>query len=387
VQRIQSRTGSLSRVRRAAAAIALVTAALPLSAGAQTSDGSVDSLARAFRAEHHTPALVIGVIDAKGERVLPYGVMSAKDSTPVSGDTRFEVGSVTKVLTSLLLARMVESGDVKLEEPIARLLPDSVSAPEYRGTPVTLRELATHSSSLPRLPTNIAPANMLDPYADYTADRLYAFLDSYDLPQPPDSHYEYSNLGAGLLGFLLSRRAGKPYDVLLEQRVLGPLGMKDSYVAEPGDSTDAHLARGHAEGKPVPFWNFGSLDGAGAVRSSTDDLLRLLRAELHPERTSMAKAIELSQEIRFHASPQLALALGWHVVQLPDSSSLYWHNGGTGGARSFVGFVPKAGAGVVVLMNEALPLDAVTQLGVQLARVVAAKEASGSTAGSASSRR
>jgi CubicO group peptidase (beta-lactamase class C family) len=313
--------------------------------------------------------------------------MSTTDSTAVTGDTRFEVGSVTKVLTSLLFARMIESGEVKLDDPIARFLPDSVSAPEYRGTPVTLRELATHSSSLPRLPTNIAPANMSDPYADYTADKLYAFLDSYDLPQPPDSRYEYSNLGAGLLGFLLSRRAGKPYDVLLEQRVLGPLGMKDSYVAEPGDSTDAHLARGHAEGKPVPFWNFGSLDGAGAVRSSTDDLLRLLRAELHPERTSMAKAIELSQETRFHASPELALALGWHVVQLPDSSSLYWHNGGTGGARSFVGFVPKAGAGVVVLMNEALPLDAVTQLGVQLARVVAAKEASGSTAGSASSRR
>ncbi|HEU4585045.1 MAG TPA: serine hydrolase domain-containing protein [Gemmatimonadaceae bacterium] len=388
MQRIQSRTGPMSMVRHAAGAISLtIAAALPLRASAQASNGSVDSLAHAFLAEHRTPALVIGVIDAEGERVLPYGVMSTSDSTPVTGDTRFEVGSVTKVLTSLLLARMVESGEVKLDDPIARFLPDSVGAPEYRGTPVTLRELATHSSSLPRLPGNIAPANMLDPYADYTADRLYAFLDSYDLPQPPDSHYEYSNLGAGLLGFLLSRRAGEPYDKLLEQRVLGPLGMNDSYVAELGGDTDARLAQGYAEGKPVPFWHFGSLDGAGALRSSTNDLLRLLSAELHPERTSLAEAIELTQQIRFHASPQLALALGWHVVQLPDSSSLYWHNGGTGGARSFVGFVPKSGVGVVALMNEALPLDAVNQLGIQLARAVVAKGASASTAGSASSRR
>jgi CubicO group peptidase (beta-lactamase class C family) len=365
----------------------IAAASLPAAAIAQASHGVVDSLARAFRAAHHPPALVIGVVDAKGERVLPYGVIDASDSTPVTGDTRFEVGSVTKILNSLLLARMAEKGEVNLDDPISRFLPDSVSAPEYRGTPVTLRELATHSSSLPRLPTNIAPANMADPYADYTADKLYAFLDSYELPQPPDSHYEYSNLGAGLLGFLLSRRAGEPYDKLLEQRVLRPLGMKESYIAELGDDADSLLAHGHAEGKPVPFWHFGSLDGAGALRSSTNDLLRLLGAELHPERSSMARAIELSHEIRFHASPQLALALGWHVIQLPDSSSLYWHNGGTGGARSFVGFVPERGAGVVVLMNEALPLDAVTQLGIQLANAVVAKGAAASTAESASSRR
>lgn len=334
----------------------------------QTGDG-VDSLARAFRAQHPTPALVIGVLDSRGERILPYGTIG-EDGTPVSGDTRFEVGSVTKIYTSLILARMVEGGEVKLDDPISRYLPDSISAPEYRGKPVTLRELATHSSSLPRLPTNIAPANMLDPYADYTADKLYAFLDSYDLPQAPDSHYEYSNLGAGLLGFLLSRDAGIPYAELVEEKVFQPLAMSDSYIAELGDSADARLARGHAEGKEVPFWHFGSLDGAGAAISSTNDLLRLLGAELHPERTTMAKAIELSQELRFRASPQLSLALGWHVVELPDSGRLYWHNGGTGGARSFVGFAPESGVGFTVLVNEALPLDVVNQFAFRLARAL-----------------
>lgn len=364
---MHSRATRLRCVAAGALALSLLCSAVPTAAAAQHSSGTLDSLARAFRAQHPSPALVIGVLSSKGERVLPYGVAGG-DSAPVTGDTRFEVGSVSKIFTSLLLARMAESGDVRLDDPIARYLPDSVKAPEYEGQQITLRELATHSSGLPRLPTNITPANMADPYADYTAAKLYEFLDSYDLPRAPDASYEYSNLGAGLLGFLLSRHAGEPFAELLEAKVFQPLGMNDSYVAELGDSTDAHLARGHAEGKAVPFWHFGSLEGAGAVRSTTHDLLRLIRAELHPERNELRKAIEFSQQIRFHASPQLALALGWHIVQLADSSSLYWHNGGTGGARSFVGFVPRAGVGVVVLMNEALPLDAVTRFGIQIAR-------------------
>jgi CubicO group peptidase (beta-lactamase class C family) len=359
--------------------------AAPAGASAQR-DGSVDSLARAFRAKHPAPAMVIGVIDSRGKSIFPYGTAGA-DSAAVDGDTRFEVGSVTKVFTSLLLARMTESGKVKLDDPISRFLPDSIQAPEYRGQPITLAALATHSSSLPRLPGNIAPANMLDPYADYTSDKLYAFLDSYDLPQAPGTHYEYSNLGAGLLGFILSRHAGEPYAKLVEQRVFRTLGMTDSYIAELGDSADPRLAHGHAEGKEVPFWHFGSLEGAGAAISSTNDLLRLLEAELHPHRTKMAKAITLSQEIQFRASPELSLALGWHVVRLPDSSRLYWHNGGTGGARSFVGFSPKLGAGFALLTNEAIPLDVLNQFAFELARTLMSGEAARESASSGPGRR
>lgn len=361
-----------ARFRRAAVGaltITLASFAAVASAAAQRSDSTIDSLARAFRAQYSPPALVIGVIDSSGKQlVLPYGIASASDSAPVTGDTRFEVGSVTKVFTSLLLARMAESGKVALDDPIGRYLPDSVHAPEYRGQQITLRELSTHSSSLPRLPTNIKPADMSDPYADYGAEKLYAFLDAYDLPLAPDSKYEYSNVGAGLLGFLLAHHAGKPFAELLEERVFQPLGMKDSYVAELGDSSDAQLTQGHAQGKPVAFWHFGSLEGAGAVRSTTNDLLRLLHAELHPESTPIGKAIKSSQKIRFHASPELSLALAWHVVSLPDSSKLYWHNGATGGARSFVAFAPEAGTGVVLLMNEALPLDVVNRFAFEVAR-------------------
>ena len=359
-----------SRFRCAAAgalAMSLVSFVAPATAIAQRAGGAIDSLARAFKAENHLPALVIGVVSSEGEKILPYGVVGA-DGTPATADTRFEIGSITKVFTSLLLADMVDRGEVSLDDPIAHYLPDSVGAPEYRGQQITLRELATHTSSLPRLPTNIAPADMSDPYADYTADQLYAFLDSYDLSQAPDTHYEYSNLGAGLLGFLLSRHAGTPYAKLLQERVIQPLGLADSYVAQLGGGTDERMAQGHAGGKPVAYWHFGTLEGAGGVRSTANDLLHLLSVELHPAKAPLSSAIELSQKIRYRVSPQLALALGWHVVPLSDSTSFFWHNGGTGGARSFVGFAPEAGVGIVLLTNEALPLEAVNQFAFEVAR-------------------
>ncbi len=376
-----------SGIRHAAGAMLAASMILPTAIAAQGGAATVDSLARAFRERYPTHAMVVGVIGPEGESVLPYDGRGAGAGAPLDGDSRFEVGSISKVLNALLLARMVEQGEVKLDDPLSLYLPDSVKAPTYRGTQIKLRELATHSSSLPRLPANMAPADMSDPYADYTASRLYAFLDSYDLPQPPDSAYEYSNLGAGLLGFVLARHEGKPYAQLLKERVLEPLGMHDSYIATLGQDDDARLLGGHAEGKPVPFWHFGVFEGAGGLRSSVDDMLRLLEAELQPRHTKLAKAIELSQVTRFHASPQLALALGWHVVQLADGNSLYWHNGGTGGARSFAGFVPATGVGVVVLMNEAHPLDAVTELGVRMASAASGEAKSDSANENASKRR
>ncbi len=373
-------------------ALLAASVALPSTAAAQSAKQSanprVDSLARAFQKEHPTHAMVIGIIGPDGENVIPYDGRGAEGSAaaPVDRDTRFEVGSISKVLTSLLLAQMVEHGEAGLDDHISSYLPDSVKAPEYRGTPITLRELATHSSGLPRLPMNMAMADMSDPYADYGVAKLYEFLDSYDLPRAPDSTYEYSNLGAGLLGLLLAHRANEPYAELLKARVLEPLGMHDSYVGTLGHDDDARLATGHAEGKAVPFWHFGSLEGAGALRSTVGDMLRLLSAELDPASTPLAKAVELSQEIRFRPSPQLSLALGWHVVQFPDGRSLYWHNGGTGGARSFLGFVPATGTGVVVLMNDAHPLDAVTELGIRIARATADATRSESTAAKPSTR-
>jgi CubicO group peptidase (beta-lactamase class C family) len=259
---------------------------------------------------------------------------------------------------------------VGLDDPIDWYLPDSVYSPTYRGRSIELWELATHTSGLPRAPTNIAPPDFADPYAAYTPDKLYAFLESYHLRRAPGAAYDYSNVGAGLLGYLLARRAGIPYAELLRERVLGPLELEETYVA-PRDTVDDHLAQGYANGSPVEHWSFGALAGCGAVRSTAADLLRFLRDEIDPAGTPLADAIRLTQQVRFHVSNRLALGLAWHVNTLADGTPYYWHNGSTGGFRSFIGYSPVTRVGVVVLVNDAVPDHRVTRFGLRIGALAA----------------
>ena len=163
--------------------------------------------------------IVVGVIEPNGRRVVAYGNLANGDPRTVDGDTIFEIGSVTKVFTSLLLADMVNRKEVALDDPAAKYLPENVRMPERNGKSITLLDLSTHTSGLPRLPGNLKPKDPRNPYADYSVDDLYQFLSGYTLPRDPGSEFEYSNLGAGLLGHLLARRAGTDYESLIRSRI------------------------------------------------------------------------------------------------------------------------------------------------------------------------
>ncbi len=377
-RRIIPHVGQLLRAI-AAAGVTLATAVATATPIAAQAAGDVDSLVRAFRDAQSLPGVVVAVVRPEGERFVALGHASLDGGAPVTADTRFEIGSVTKALTALLLAEMAGRGEVRLDDPIGRHLPDQVRAPTHGDAPIELWHLATHTSALPRLPGNMQPANMADPYADYDAERLHAFLDSCTLTRAPGERYDYSNLGAGLLGHLLAHRADTSYAALLERRILAPLGMTSSYVPVPGDD-DTLMARGHMGARAVPYWHLDALAGAGALRSSARDLARLVRAQLDPTSTPIAAAIEASHAIRHDAAQQPRLALGWHVTPGADGSQLYWHNGGTGGFRSFVGFVPGGDVGVVVLANAAIPVDAITLFGMALTRAALESAAPGSEA-------
>ena len=149
---------------------------------------------------------------------------------PLDGNTVFEMGSISKVFTGALLADMVARGEVKLDDPIAKYLPQTVKVPSRNGRQITLLDLATQSSGLPRLPSNMRPADFSNPYADYSVQQLYEFLSGYSLTRDPGQRYEYSNLGVGLLGHVLALRAGKSYEEILKERILDPLGMNDTRV-------------------------------------------------------------------------------------------------------------------------------------------------------------
>ncbi|WP_354642647.1 serine hydrolase domain-containing protein [Kitasatospora camelliae] len=277
-------------------------------------------------------------------------------------DTVFEIGSVTKVFTGLALARLAVAGAVELDEPLVRLLPAEAWVPSRGGREITLQHLATHTSGLPRLPKGLLPAALLrpnapDPYAGCTAERLLRGLAATRLRAVPGQRFRYSNLGAGLLGLALARRAGTDFAGLVEREVSAPLGLTATGLAEVPE----RAARGHAPNRrPVPAWHLADLAGAGGLRSTATDLVSFLRAQLGEGGEEMAKAVTLTHAVEHRMHPFASVHLGWMSHRLHPGQGGYlqvWHNGRTGGFASFLGLDPERGVAVAVLSNTRRPVD------------------------------
>src|SRR5450432_147563 len=301
--------------------------------------------------------IVVGLVDDKGTRIVSYGSANKNGDQPVNGDSVFEIGSVTKVFTATLLAEMVERGEVNLNDPISKYLPKSVKTPTRDGKEITLLDLSTQTSGLPRLPDNFTPKNPLNPYADYSVEQMYAFLSSYTLTRDIGSKYEYSNLGVGLLGHILTLRSGTDYETLVRTRICQPLKMESTNIKLTPEM-QGHLAGGHNPALlPVPNWDLPTLAGAGALRSTVNDMLKFVAANLGLNKSPLLAAMQMAHQSRRDTGiPDLEIGLGWHILKKFDSV-VVWHNGGTGGYHSFIGFDPKARKGVVVLSNSTNDID------------------------------
>jgi CubicO group peptidase (beta-lactamase class C family) len=315
------------------------------------------------RIDHQKQAIgiIVGVIEPNGRRVVAYGHLAAGDPRTLDGDTIFEIGSVTKVFTSLVLADMVHRDEVTLDDPAANYLPENVKMPERNGKSITLLHLSTHTSGLPRLPSNLKPKDPSNPYADYSVDDLYQFLSGYELSHDPGSEFEYSNLGGGLLGHLLAHRAGTDYESVIGTHITRLLGMPDTGITLSSAMTQ-RMATGHnAMLVPVANWDFPVFAGAGALRSSANDMLTFLEAFLGYKESPLAPAMKAMFEIR---SPVAKIGLGWFVSSAHDRE-IAGHDGGTGGFRSWVGYDPKERVGAVVLSNASTPVG-VFDIGIHL---------------------
>jgi D-alanyl-D-alanine-carboxypeptidase/D-alanyl-D-alanine-endopeptidase len=300
---------------------------------------------------HRNVGIAVGIIDANGRRFVSSGNFSVKDPRPVGNDTVFEIGSTTKVFTSTILADMVQRGEVSLDDPVAKYLPDEVKIPQRGGKQITLIDLATHTSGLPRMPANFAPKDPGNPYADYTVANLFQFLSSYELTRDIGSKFEYSNMGVGLLGQALSRRAGMDYEALVRARVTGPLKMENTAIAL-SPAMKSRLAVGHNEARqPAANWDIPTFAGAGALRSDARDMLTFVAAHLGYVESPLAPAMAVMVKTRrLGGGPQTDIALAW-IVAKREGREIFWHNGGTGGYRCFMGYDPKSRVGVVVLSN------------------------------------
>jgi serine-type D-Ala-D-Ala carboxypeptidase/endopeptidase len=313
--------------------------------------------------------IVVGTIEPDGGSVVAgYGEPGA-GALPLDGNSVFEIGSITKVFTVALLGDMVNRGEVALDDPVQKYLPPGVAVPQRNGRQITLVDLATHTSGLPRLPTNMQPRDPMNPYADYTAERLYSFLNGAQLTRDVGSTHEYSNLGVGLLGHALVRRGGKSYEALVTERILKPLGMVHTAVTLT-PWMQAHLALGHdAAGNVVPNWDIGVLEGAGALRSTANDMLRFARANLDPSQNRLARILRDTHQVRAPTGrSDMSMALGWLVRQV-DGHAIVWHNGGTGGYRTWIGFDETRRIAAVVLTNSSQGADDLGYLLLRYPRV------------------
>jgi D-alanyl-D-alanine-carboxypeptidase/D-alanyl-D-alanine-endopeptidase len=302
-----------------------------------------------------TVGIVLGIMTPCGSEVYSYGTTTLSGERAVNEETVFEIGSVGKLFTALLLADMVERGDVAFDDPIELYLPSSVKAPTYMGQSITLIDLATHTSGLPSLPDNLNPADELNPYADYTVAQMYEALAQTTLTRKPGSQYEYSNFGMGLLGHILSLRASMSYEELVVTRVADELGMPSTRVTLTPEMQD-RLAAGYRGGEPFPLWDLPTLAGAGALRSTVRDLLTFLAANLGLQESRLYTAMQVTHEPRYPAGSGLQVGMAWHTLTRNGLPIVEQH-GATGGYWSYVGFIQEQRTGVAMLTNTYLNID------------------------------
>jgi CubicO group peptidase (beta-lactamase class C family) len=271
----------------------------------------------------------------------------------MAASARLELGSITKLFTGLLLADAVQRGELKLDEAVEAVLPDALTLRDSAGAPLRWIDLATHRSGLPRLAGNMAPADPADPYADYDAAMLWRFLREHRADKPRDSHWEYSNLGFGLLGEALGLRLGQPFEAVLRARILRPLGLDSMQLAMTAQSGAATVPGHDTERRPVPRWRFRAMAGAGALTGTIGELARFARCVLGLEPHPLEAAVALATR-RHAAGPGSAgMGLGWLIapVPAPVGRTLLNHDGGTFGFSSSLWIDPAARLATAVVAN------------------------------------
>ncbi len=345
---------------------ALIMSAAVLAAPAHAiTDAQLEQTVRQRLVGDRTGAcFAVAVIDRDVSRAF----VCADPAKPARIDARtaFEIGSVSKTMTSALLAELIGQGKGSLDDPLSAWLPEGTKLPTFQGQPILLRHVVSHTSGLPALPPGVAIVDPNDPYAPVDAKVLLASLERTPLDRAPGERFEYSNFASMLLSYAVARRAGADFETLLNQRLFTPLGMDGAYVNLRPEGIRA--AAGHLpSGQPTPAWRFQSdVAGVGGVRATLDDMVRYVQGQLAPPASPIGAAITLSQQ-PVNPGSQPAMAMNWMMAPL-NGRTLHAHEGGTGGFSSFVAFDVQRQRGVVVLSDTALhSLGGLGSLGLHLA--------------------
>lgn len=326
----------------------------------------------AERARRRPGLMVIGATDGTESAVATAGAVPPPPGRPPER-TIFEIGSITKVFTTLLLAIAVERGEANLADALEDHLPDGTRVPRRDGAGITLQHLATHTSGLPGLPPGFwwhAIRHRDDPYADLAPANVLDALGRTRLRRAPGRRFRYSNFGAGVLGLALAHTAGVDYEALVRDRITRPLGMTDTVITLD-DEQRGRLAPGtKRRGRPAGPWTIPGLAGAGALRSSVADLFIFARAQMGDlplgAPAELAAAIPSTHQERARMRGVARIGLGWLMIPIGrEKLPMLWHNGGTGGYRSFLGWTPATHTAAIVLSSNTRGVD---RFGTQVLR-------------------
>jgi CubicO group peptidase (beta-lactamase class C family) len=304
-------------------------------------------------------SVIIGLVNEKGKRIISYGELKKGSGKRPDGNTLYGIGSITKVFTCVLLADMVNRGEINLNNPISKFLPDSVRTPTLNGKEITLYDLATHTSGFPHRPDNLSPANPDNSYADYTVEQMYDFLSKFKLSRDIGSKYEYSNIGVGLLGYILAHKAGIDYETLIRKRICEPLRLNNTVFTIPTE-LQSNMATGYdKEGKAVSDWTYSPVFvGAGSLKSTVNDMLVFAAANLGLIKTNLLSTFEQTHI----KHPKNNIALGWHIWN-QHGTIILGHSGSSNAYKSFLGLNKENKTGVIVLSNKT---DAVIDIGLHM---------------------
>jgi CubicO group peptidase (beta-lactamase class C family) len=349
-----------------------VAAAPPREVDAVLAELVTRHVERDFR-QNSRVGLVVGVVSKDQEALIGFGCERLGDASSPNADTVFEIGSITKTFTGILLAQRIERGDLELDDVVGDLLPEGW-APSEAARTITLEHLTTHTSGIPRLPANLlGVANIFgqafggDPYRSYSEEDFRAALADVELEFEPGASREYSNFAVGLLGFLLATHNGTDYETLLKSEILKPLGMNRTTITnDPWH--DEHVAPGYRGALTVGQanlamgsspWNMPDhLAGCGGIRSTCGDMLRYLKVNMGRLSSPLDAAIRRSHQELYEEYPGRAMGMNWiRSKQESIGQTVIWHNGGTGGYRSYLGFTEDGQFGVVVLSNTTNDVD------------------------------
>ena len=311
----------------------------------------ITSLVEPYLTHKKVNAVSVGVISNGQVWKKSFGHLGADEARLPDEKTIYEIGSISKVFTSLLLAEAVESGRLKLDDPISTVMKELARKNPTVGNAITFKHLSHHVSGLPVMPTNIKPADSTNPFDGYNRRMLTEYILSAKPERKPGEGYEYSNLAAGLLGDLLSQQAGVSYESLLKQKLTDPLKMLDTVITLSEQQASRFAPPYNAALLPDKSWDFDALAGCGAIRSTIDDMLLFAEATLNPPDGPLGKAIELAwKQHKPGSDGNHAMGLGWMIAQ---DGSTRWHNGQTGGYQSMTLVSRDLKCAVVLLCNTA----------------------------------